>query len=299
MCKRLTTIFLLLFSGVLLHAHIVLENEASRLVLSEEGYALSLWDKKADRECLDVKPAALPFCTLTQYRPYDNENFLMYPAKPKVFNSVGITYEDSRLYVEFDLTAHIAVIKVDISPCSMVFTLEKIDYRMENIGVKRVTEIDELAFMRLAVAERQYFGEWLNVSWDNEGGVCLMGLNPQTRIDSYRDRAGLVMWAGAQADVAMTGTSSAMIVGEKEAILNEIGRLERAYNLPLGVQSRRRADYSSSYYELRDVTTENIDRHIRYAKRPDSGIWWSIIRISPTPAGIISGTGNFPTASKI
>ena len=37
--------------------------------------------------------------------------------------------------------------------------------------------------------------------------------------------------------------------------------------MPSGVASRRRPEYRYSYYELRDVTTENIDRHIEYAKK--------------------------------
>lgn len=83
----------LLFVCHSLCAQIVLENEACTLVLSEEGYAVSLYDKAAGRECLDTQQGSLPLCTITQNRPYDNENFLMYPAKPIVFSSNRIAYE--------------------------------------------------------------------------------------------------------------------------------------------------------------------------------------------------------------
>lgn len=256
----------LLFVCRSLCAQIVLENEACTLVLSEDGYAVSLYDKAAGRECLDTQQGSLPLCTITQNRPYDNENFLMYPAKPIVFSSNRIAYEGGKLYVSFDRTADIFVLDCNISPRNIVFTLERIDYRLEKMGVKRRTEIDELRFLQLPVKELGNFGEWLNVSWDERGGVCLMGLDPRTRIDSFRDRAGLVLWAGAQENVALTGVSAALTVGEKEQLLDEIDHLERAYGLPLGVQSRRREDYSWSYYELRNVTPANIDEHIAFAK---------------------------------
>ena len=37
--------------------------------------------------------------------------------------------------------------------------------------------------------------------------------------------------------------------------------------MPRGVESRRRPEYPMSYYELRDVTVDNIDRNIELAKQ--------------------------------
>ncbi|MGN1226148.1 MAG: hypothetical protein ACI4TL_02810, partial [Candidatus Cryptobacteroides sp.] len=266
MKRLLSCISALLLIGQFLSAQIVLENEACALVLSEAGYALSLFDKTAGRECLDTEAGSLPFCSITQNRPYDNENFLMYPAKPKVFPSNKISYEGGKLYVEFENTADIFVIDCKLDTRNMVFSLERIDYRLEKMGVKRRTEIDELRFLQLPVREFENFGEWLNVCWDKRGGVCLMGLNSQTRIDSFRDRAGLALWAGAQENVSLTGVRAALLTGGKDRLLDEIDLLEKEYGLPLGVQSRRREDYSWSYYELRNVTTENIDEHIAFAR---------------------------------
>ena len=50
----------LLFVCRSLCAQIVLENEACTLVLSEDGYAVSLYDKAAGRECLDTQAGTLP-----------------------------------------------------------------------------------------------------------------------------------------------------------------------------------------------------------------------------------------------
>lgn len=181
--------------GAAAEDRVVLENASMCLTLDPSGYAVSLVDKTSGQECLDTATAPLPLCTLTQNRPYDNENFLMYPAKPKVFPSNRISYDGQSLYVEFENTADIAVIGVNICDDYIAFSLDRIDYRMEKIGVKRRTEIDALTFLQLPVRRRDHFGEWLNVTWDGESGVCLMGTTPQTRIDSYSDRAGLVFWA--------------------------------------------------------------------------------------------------------
>ena len=244
---------------------IVLENDVMRLTLDGSGYAVSLWDKSSGVECFDISGGTIPFCTLTQQRPYDNENFLMYPAKPKVFPSNKIVYDGKNLRVEFENTFDIVVIDVDIKASYIAFNLSHVDYNIESIGVKRRTEIDELAFIQLPVKRRAHFGEWLNATWDDESGVCLMGTSEKTRIDAYSDRVGMIMWAGSQSDVALTGVGCALLVASKTEMLSRIDEVEHDFGLPRGVESRKRPEYAYSYYELRDVTPENIDEHIKYA----------------------------------
>ena len=246
---------------------IVLENPVMRLTLNPKGYAESLLDKMSGEECLDTASGPVPFCTLTQYRPYDNENFLMYPAKPKVFPADSIYMSEGCLKVEFDGTADIAVIDVNIRPDYIGFTLSRIDYRIEDIGVKRRTEIDEMAFVRIPVKQRRHFGEWLNTVWDDRSGVSLIGTTPETRVDTYSDRGGMTMWAGSEFQVGLTGVGAALVTASGERMLDSIASIEKDFGMPSGVASRRRPEYRYSYYELRDVTTENIDRHIEYAKK--------------------------------
>ncbi len=244
---------------------VVLENAAMRLVLSSEGYAKSLWDKASGQECLDTLSGVLPFCTLTQNRPYDNENFLMYPAKPKVFPSNKISFDGKALRVEFENTADIAIIAIDAADDYLGFSLERVDYNIERIGIKRRTEIDALTFVQLPIMQRKHYGEWLNTTWDEQSGVCLLGTCPETRIDSYFDRGGLVMWAGADVNVSLQGVGAALVVSSSSNMLSRIDAVERDFSLPRGVQSRRGDKYLCSYYELRDVSLSNIDEHISYA----------------------------------
>ena len=60
---------------------VVVESRRLRLVLSSDGYAKSLVAKETGEECL-MPGVRLPFATMMQKRPYDNEYKLMLPAKP-------------------------------------------------------------------------------------------------------------------------------------------------------------------------------------------------------------------------
>lgn len=131
-----------------------------------------------------------PICAITQYRPYDNENFLIYPAKPRVFPACRVERRGDRLYVGFEDTYDIAVIRLDIEDDYIGFSLERVDYRIEAYGVKRQTEIDEFALLQLPLRPRAHFGEWLNVVWDDRVAVNLLGTHPGTRIDAFPTGGG-------------------------------------------------------------------------------------------------------------
>ena len=78
----------------------------------------------------------------------------------------------------------------------------------------------------------------------------------------------------------------------KDKLLDRIDQLEKDFNLPRGVQSRRNEVYKYSYYELRDVTPQNIDEHIAYAKL---GGFRAMVIYYPDFA---YSTGHFPWNSK-
>lgn len=246
--------------------NVILDNKNFRLVLNSDGTALSLISKLTDEELL-APGVKIPFCSITQYRPYDNENFLMFPAKPMTFPSNRITAKGDTLYVEFKDTYDIAVIKVDVQDNYMAFRLIDRDYRIEDVGVKRKTEIDEFALACLPIARKEHFGHWLNVSWDSSSACALIGSEPETRIDAYDKGTYMEMYAGGVADVGIIGTGAVLAVGPTETFLDIIDKVEEDFNMPRGVKSRRESTYPLSYYELRDATPQNIGDHIKYAKQ--------------------------------
>ena len=162
---------------------VVIENARMRLVIGADGAARRLVLKATGEECL-AAGGRTPICAITQYRPYDNENFLIYPAKPRIFPANRVERRGDRLYVEFEDTYDIAVIRLDIRDDYVGFALERVDYRIEAYGVKRQTEIDEFALLQLVVRPREYFGEWLNVVWDDHAAVNLLGTHPGTRMEA-------------------------------------------------------------------------------------------------------------------
>ena len=247
-------------------ADVVIENAAVRLVIGADGAARSLIHKSTGEECLAAE-VWTPICAITQYRPYDNENFLIYPAKPRVFPACRVERRGDRLYVGFEDTYDIAVIRLDIEDDYIGFSLERVDYRIEAYGVKRQTEIDEFALLRLPLRPRAHFGEWLNVVWDDRVAVNLLGTHPGTRIDAFPTAEATTLYAGFDAQVGLFGPGAALVVSSREGLLPAIGQIERDYDLPRGVESRRDGSYRCSYYSLRGVTPENIDAHIEYARR--------------------------------
>lgn len=245
---------------------IIIENAEMRLIISKKGKAQSLIHKATGEECL-VQNTDVPLCAITQYRPYDNENFLMFPAKPRTFPSNKIERNGNELRIEFQDTYDIAIVELNITDHYIGFSLKEIDYRIEDFGVKRKTEIDEISLLQLPVRKRDNFGEWLNVSWDEQTAICLLGTHPTTRIDAFSNKDYTTMYAGLDFQVKLLNSGAALITTSKKNLLTCIDKVERDYNMPLGVASRQCKEYQYSYYELRDVTTKNIDEHIAYAKK--------------------------------
>jgi hypothetical protein len=247
------------------NGEVVIENGEMRLVLSHDGRAISLKYKPTGEECLE-KGTDTPVFALTEHRPYDNELFLTYPAKSRTFAADSIRREGNELKVGFEQIAYTATISLNITDDYIGFSLKALDYQIEAFGVKRRTEIDEFTLLQLPVKKRKYFGEWLNVVWDDHVAVNLLATDPYARIDGFTNKNYHILYAGMENRVKLLGVGAALITTGKKSLLDRIDRLERDYKLPLGVESRRSEAYKYSYYELRNVTPQNIDEHISFAK---------------------------------
>lgn len=244
---------------------VIIENAEMRLVISSNGRAISLKHKPTGQECLH-KGANIPISAITEYRPYDNELFLTYPAKERTFGANKVWREGNDLKVKFEQIAYTATISLSITDDYIGFKLTRLDYEVESIGVKRKTEIDEFTLLQLPVKHRKYFGEWLNVVWDDKVAVNLLATDHYAKIDAFGNKDYNLLFAGMEDKVKLMDVGAALITTSSNKLLDRIDKVEKDYNLPLGVESRRKEAYRYSYYELRDVTTQNIDRHIEYAK---------------------------------
>jgi len=244
---------------------IVIENAEFRLIIGCDARAVSLLHKPTGQECLQ-KGIHTPVFSLTQYRPYSNEIFLAFPAKTKTFYADTVYRKGNDLIVGFELEAHRATIGLKITDNYIGFTLKKIDYDTINVGETRKTEIDEFTLLQLPIRDREFFGEWLNVSWDKDIAVNILATDPYAKIDAVPFQGYHLLQAGMETKVKLMGVGAALITTSKNKLLDRIDRVEEDFNLPRGVQSRRNEAYKYSYYELRNVTPKNIDEHISYAR---------------------------------
>ncbi|MEN8228842.1 MAG: hypothetical protein ABFS38_11870 [Bacteroidota bacterium] len=272
--RSLLLLFLVLYSSACsgpnereASSDIVIENAEMRLVLGSDGTARSLIHKTSGQECL-MKGVHIPAFSITQDMPYDNEIKLTYPAKRKTFGADSLYRDGDNLIVSFELTDYEAIISLNITDDYFGFTLEKMKYKIAAIGDKRKTRIDEFIFLQLPVKDRDHFGEWLNVLWDNDVAVNLLATDPYCKIDAEKRQGYKIFQAGGEREVKMEGVGAALITTDKSKLLDRIDRVERDFNLPLGVESRRSEEYKNSYYAVRGlISTQNVDEHIAYAKQ--------------------------------
>jgi hypothetical protein len=237
-----------------------------RLVISSKGVARSLLHKASGQECL-VQDIDVPMFSLTQYRPYDNELQLAYPAEVTHFPALQLKRQGNELIVEFALVGYLASIGIKITDAYIAFRLEKLTYQgYTSLRTKRKTPIDETLFVQLPVRNRKNLGEWLNVMWDEEVAVNLLATDPYARIQAKAQQGYHLFQAGTVGDVQLEEVGAALITTATPHLLDRIARVEEDYKLPRGVESRRSKEYSYSYYEAVTITPENADRHIKYAK---------------------------------
>lgn len=247
--------------------HIILENAEMRLVISPAGFARSLLHKASGQECL-AQDVDVPMFSLTQYRPYDNELQLAYPADVTHFPGTQVTRQGDRLIVEFALVGYEMSIELRVTDGYIAFRLDKLNYRgFTSLRVKRKTEVDETLFIQLPVKNRKNRGEWLNVMWDDDIAINLLATDPSAHIQAKPRQGYHLFQAGTADEVQLEGVGAALIATATPQLLDRIAQVEEDYGLPQGVKSRRSREYGYSYYEAVSITPEDADRHIQYAKQ--------------------------------
>ncbi|MBR5365150.1 MAG: hypothetical protein IK132_02780 [Clostridia bacterium] len=250
---------------------ILLENDLARLVLSEAGYAESLVLKGTGEECLS-SAEPVPFFSVTQDRPFNNEVKLAHPNKRTTYPAKSIRMEKTeggtRLTVGFTLAPYEAVVDVKVAPRYFAFTLA--DWIVPDAAYPGLAMTPppaaEFRLIALSVPHRSRFGAWLNVSWDDRAAVCVLAADPTPRIDSEAFRDRRLLTADAVREIRLKGASAALICAPSGDFLDAMDSLERDFGLPSGAESRRSEWINASAYWTADCTPANVDEHIRYAK---------------------------------
>lgn len=249
---------------------IVIENARMRLVIGHDGQALSLIHKQSGQECLE-KGTRTPAFSVTQYRPDMSELRFKYPAITRTYAADSVYRDGDKLVVGFELINILAVLKLNITDDYIGLTLDGFDHYVPEVPMyddPLKTFVDEVVLLQLPVRDRKNFGEWLNVMWDDDVAVNLLGTDQYARVFSVAHDSYRVLRAEAVSEIQSEETGAALIVAGRQDLLDCIDRIERDFNLPRGVESRRSEEYKYSYYELGDFwppSIETIDEHIAFA----------------------------------
>ena len=245
---------------------IIIENEQMKLIIGSNGIAKSLLYKPTNEECL-VLGENVPVFTVTQERPYNNEIKLAHPNKRTIFFADSVAWDGDNLIVGFEIISYEAIIKVKVTPDYITFKLEGfIVDEDDRDGLYSPPPVSELCILQLPVRNRTHFGEWLNVSWDDNLAVNILATDQYSRIDSERRNGYRILKADAVNEVKLKGVEAALIVSETKDLLDKIAKIEDDYNLPKGVQSRKDDRLKLSYYWSTNINPQNVDRHLEYAK---------------------------------
>ncbi len=247
---------------------IILENSKFCLTLGENAVAESLILKASGEECI-MKGCELPFFSLTEERPVNNEIKLAHPNKRMTFGANRLRMEDGQLIVGFELIKFEAVVDVKIADRYMAFTLNKFNVKMEDLAVPTMVEPPVLEFrlVQLPVKPREHFGEVLNVVWDEKAAINVLACDPYPRIDFEEHRDHKVLFGESLREYYLKGATVGLIVSDKDELLDAINDIEYDYDLPKGVESRRSGKLNRSYYQCGELLPTNVDEHIAFAKK--------------------------------
>lgn len=246
---------------------IIIENEQFKLVLGSNAISKNLILKSSGEECL-MQGENIAIFSVTQERPYHNEIKLGHPNKKTTFQADTIYREGNKLIVGFEWIPYKAVFLVKETPAYVGFSLE--GFITEGIypSYLKITPppATEVCLLQLPVRNRENFGEWLNVSWDNKAAINVLGTDEYAYIDFEKRHGYNILRASALKDIKFKGTGAALIVSETNKLLDNIAQIEEDFNLPKGVESRRSDLINASYYWTINVNPDNVDLHIKYAQ---------------------------------
>ena len=248
--------------------NIILENKHFCLTLGEDGIAKSLIHKTSGQECLDQTELMSMF-SLSEPRPYNNEIKLAYPNKRTTYQANYIRREGNKLIVRFEVIPIEATIEIKETDNYISFRLAEFGVtQKEHVGLSMdYPPVEAFRLLQLPVKNRKHFGQWLNVSWDEDVAINAMATSLYAQIDAERRHNCRMMTADAYADIRLKGAEVALIVTESDNLLKAIDVLEEDYDLPRGARARMGKDVHRSYYAARWANPETVDDHIEACKK--------------------------------
>lgn len=259
-------------AAIFARADILVENASFRLTIGDDATAKSLVIRANGEECLDVRDG-LPLFEVVQERPFNNETKLVQPHRKTSYPANRIRRDGERLYIGFESAPYTAVIRIRESDEYVAFTLE--DFLSDTVDEKQyrgltmdVPPVASFRLLQLAVRDRRNFGEWVNVAWDDNVAVGVMGVDPLVDVNSTKRKGRCELTADLVSGMKLRGGTAAIVAGHgPKAFLDGVGCLERDFDLPRGVASRCDPRLNASILWCGDLTPSNVNHYVELAKR--------------------------------
>ena len=247
--------------------NIIIENSQFRLIVGSDCIPKSLVCKANGQECLGGD-GDLPLFSVTQERPFNNEIKQVYPCERTTYPANRVRREGDQLIIGFSVAPYEAVVKVVEKDRYVAFSLDRFIVHPGDYGRQKMDTppVAEFCLLQLPIREREHFGDWLNVSWDEKLAVNVLATAPQTLVDADKRSGYRVMRAHVESGIRLQGPGAALIVEETDKLLDAIATVEEDYDLPRGVQSRRNPLINASIYYTWELNPQTVDKHIAFAK---------------------------------
>jgi hypothetical protein len=252
---------------------IVIETAKMKFVIGTNAVPKSLVIKSTGEEMLETRENISLF-SVTQMRPFNNEIKLIHPHKQTTFQANRIRKDGDSLVIGFNIIPYEAVVDYKAKDGYVVFTLNKFNclHDLHYEGLKMdVPPVKSFRILQLPVKNRENFGDWLNVMWDDKGALSVMAVTPMTEADNEERFGFRNLNAELHKGYELFDGKAALVVGAGEKdFLDSTDALEQDYNLPRGVQNRRSDKINSSIFWTASISPKDVDKHIAIAKK--SGI---------------------------
>ena len=246
---------------------IIFENKRVKLVMGENAVLESFVLKATGEELLSGE--RFPFFSVTQERPFNNEIKLIYMNKRTTYPANRVRREGDELIVGFDLAPYEAVVSVELKDDYIAFTMKDFIVHPTDYDYLKMDTPPAVEFRiaTLPVKERKKFGKWLNVVWDENAAVALIGATPHTRIEAEKRGETRILTADAVKGIKLRGCTTVLVASETKELLDVIDTVECDLGMPRGVKSRRGEFINSAIYWTDAINPENVDDHIELMKK--------------------------------
>ena len=251
---------------------VVIETPQFQLTVGPDARPKSLVVRSSGEECLEVTGSESLF-SVTQDRPFNNENKLAHPNRRTTYPANRLRREGDLLHVGFETAAYEAIVRVRTGTGYAAFEL--VDFKCDPQDRRQYPRlkmdtppVDVFRVAQLPIRNRAQFGEWVNAVWDERAATGVMGLDPLVDVDAEERRGYRLLRADLKAGLKLRGGAAAIVAGAGEReFLSGVEELERDSKLPPGVVNRRDPRMNASILWAGDLNPKTVDRYIDLAKR--------------------------------